>query len=292
VSHLYDENVTYPTSTPRFWRRAQETHRLEERLVRGLMLAPASANVVMQLSRRGVGRAVAESKVAGGSLMRRPLKRTRTTLAYIWVALYGSDDDRSEMGRNVDAQHRHVRSCPDDDVTYDAYDADLQLWVAACMYVGSMQGYETLYGRPSDVVAEELLAQCGRFATTLQVPANRWPRDSAAFDEYWSSGEALVQMDEVTGAYLHDFVDLRFLPRPVALVLRPLNRLITGGYLGPVFRDALGMSWSTAEQRRFDRLRLVIKWLNRVLPSPLAQFPWNLVRYDTRRRLARRLPLV
>lgn len=260
--------------------------------MRGLMLAPASANVVMQLSRRGVGRAIAESKVTSGSLMRRPLKRTRTTLAYIWVALFASDDERLEMRRNVDAQHRHVRSRPDDEVTYDAYDADLQLWVAACMYVGSTQGYETLYGRPSDDVAEELLVQCGRFATTLQVPATRWPRDRAAFEEYWSSALALVDVDGVTGAYLRDFVDLRFLPGPLALVLRPLNRLITGGYLAPVFRDALAITWSARDQRRFDRLCVVLAWLNRVLPSPLAQFPWNVVRYDTRRRLARRRPLV
>ena len=33
-------------------------------LERGLMLLPASANVVMQLSRRAVGRGVAESKVS------------------------------------------------------------------------------------------------------------------------------------------------------------------------------------------------------------------------------------
>jgi len=256
------------------------------------MLAPASANIVMQLSRRGVGRGVAESRVLDGSLMRRPLKRTRTTLSYIWIALFGSDDERLEIRRNVDAQHRHVRSRPDDDVTYDAYDADLQLWVAACMYVGSVQGYETLYGPPSNEVADELLAQCGRFATTLQVPANKWPRDRTAFAEYWSSGESMVQIDDVTRAYLHDFLELRFLPRPVSRALRPLNRLLTGGFLDQVFRDALEMSWSTRDQKRFDRLRLALRWVNRVAPAPLARFPWNLVRYDTRRRLARRLPVV
>lgn len=260
--------------------------------MRGLMLAAAPANVVMQLSRLGVGRGVADSKVASGSLMRRPLKRTRTTLAYIWVALLGSDDERREMRRHVDAQHRHVRSRPDDVVTYDAYDAELQLWVAACMYVGSVQGYETLYGPASDEVAEQLLARCARFATTLQVPAAKWPRDRAAFEEYWSRAVALVEVDDVTRAYLRRFVELRFLPRPIAVVLRPLVRLLTGGYLDPVFREALAMTWSAREQRRFDRLCRGLRWLNRLLPSPLAQFPWNLVRYDTRRRLARRLPLV
>ena len=265
---------------------------MRARLERGLMLLPASANVVMQLSRRGVGRGVAESRVSSGSLMKRPLKRLRTTLAYIWIALYGSEDERREMRRNVDAQHRHVRSRPDDEVAYDAYDADLQLWVAACMYVGSLQGYETLYGPAGEEATNELLAHCGRFATTLQVPPAKWPRDRSAFDAYWSSATTRLEIDEVTGAYLRDFVGLAFLPRPLARALRPFNRLLTGGYLAPVFREALGWSWTKRDQRRFERICRAAQLLNQVLPTPLAHFPWNLIRYDTRRRIARRRPLL
>lgn len=286
---LYDEMMTHTMRQPV---APGTVASLDGRLLRGLMLMPASANVVMQLSRRGVGRGVAESRVTSGSLVRRPLKRTRTTLAYIWVALYGTDDERREMRRSVDAQHRYVRSGPHDPVAYDAYDADLQLWVAACMYVGSRQGYETLYGSASDALAEELLARCGRFATTLQVPSARWPRDLGAFASYWRSATALVEIDEVTGAYLRDFINLRFLPRAVAVALGPLNRLLTGGYLDPVFRDALALPWGAREQRRFDRLARVAKWSNRFTPVSVGIFPWNLVRFDTRRRVARRRPLV
>ncbi|MBU6514728.1 MAG: DUF2236 domain-containing protein [Acidobacteriota bacterium] len=256
------------------------------------MLMPAAANVVMQLSRPGVGRGVAESRVASGSLMRRPLKRLRTTLAYIWVALYGSEDERREMRRGVDAQHRHVRSRPDDEVAYDAYDAELQLWVATCMFVGSLQGYETLYGRANEEVDDTLLAQCSRFATTLQVPAGQWPRDRAAFDHYWSDAMEQVAVDEVTRAYLGDFLDLVFLPRPLAWTLRPLHRLLTIGYLAPSFREVLGWSWSPRDERRFGRVCAAAKWVNRVAPGPIGAFPWNLVRFDTRRRIARRRPLV
>jgi uncharacterized protein (DUF2236 family) len=260
--------------------------------VRGLTLAPAGANVVMQLSRRGVGRGVAQSPVTSGSLMKHPLKRTRTTLAYIWLALYGSDDERAELRRNVDAQHRHVRSRPGDDIAYDAYDAELQLWVAACMYVGSLQGYETLYGRASEDVATELLHQCSRFATTLQVPLSQWPRDRAAFADYWSRSLALVEFDDVTKRYVLDFIDLRFVPRPLAALARPLHRLLCVGYLDTTFRDALSLEWNQRDQRRFDRWCVVMKRVNRFVPYALAQFPWNLVRYDARRRLARGRALV
>ncbi len=265
---------------------------LESRLLRGLMLAPAGANVVMQLARPGVGRGVAQSPVTNGSLMKHPLKRTRTTLTYIWLALYGSDDERSELRRNVDAQHRHVRSRPGDAVTYDAYNAQLQLWVAACMFVGSLQGYETLYGRPSDEVASALLRECSRFATTLQVPASQWPSDLTAFADYWTRGLTLVAFDDVTSQYVMDFIDLRFVARPLAALLRPLHRLLCVGFLEETFRRALSLSWSERDQRDFRRWCSVMKWVNRIAPRAVAEFPWNLVRYDTRRRLARGRALV
>lgn len=289
---LYDVWVGHATNPLRPWRRHVSRDDLESRLVRGLMLAPASANIVMQLSRLQVGRGVAESSVEGGSLTRHPIKRTRTTLAYVWVSLYGSDAERAELRRNVDAQHRHVRSRPGGDVVYDAFDPDLQLWVAACMYVGSLQGYETLYGEATNDVADDLLAQCSRFATTLQVPAHKWPGDRAAFAAYWTSSLAQVRVDEVTSRYLRDFVDLRFLPRPLGFLLRPINRLLTAGYLAAPFRDALGMPWGDVQQRRFARVTEVLRRVNRILPLPVARLPWNLVRYDTRRRLARQRPLV
>ena len=40
------------------------------------------------------------------------------------------------MRREVDRQHRQVRSRPGDAVPYNAFDTGLQLWVAACLYAG------------------------------------------------------------------------------------------------------------------------------------------------------------
>ncbi len=273
-------------------RRASAPEHFEDRLARGAMLAPAGANVVMQLSRRAVGRAVAESPSSSGSLMRHPLRRTRTTLTYIWVALWGDEDERIEMRRGVDAQHRRVRSAPDHEVAYDAFDASLQLWVAACMYVGSIQGYEMLYGPLDDADADRLYARCSRLATTLQVPLSSWPADREAFDAYWTEALTELEVDEVTRRYLADFVALRFLPGAVATLMRPLHRLLVGGFLEPAFRDLLALTWTPRDQRRFEVLRRVIRRGDRLSPGALARFPWNLVRYDARRRLARGRPLV
>ena len=119
-------------------------------LMDSLALAPAGANVVMQLSRLPIGHGVAESRVTSGALTHRPIKRIRTTLGYILVALLGDDEARSTVRREVNRQHRGVHSRPEDTVHYDAFDADLQLWVAACMYRGALDAIAFIYGPPSD----------------------------------------------------------------------------------------------------------------------------------------------
>lgn len=271
-------------------RNRAATSRLESRIVRGLMLAPAGANVVMQLARPGVGRGVSQSPVTSGSLMHHPVKRTRTTLAYIWLAMFGGDNEREELRRSVDAQHRHVRSRPGEELVYDAFDAELQLWVAACMYVGTLQGYETLYGPVTDDVAADLLHQCSRFATTLQVPAHRWPNTPQEFGEYWTAALTQVKFDDGTLRYVQEFIDVSFLPRPLAVCVRPWFRLLVVGYLDHDFRDALAMKWDGRDQRRFETWQMTLRLLNRATPVIVARFPWNLVRYDVRRRLARGRP--
>ncbi|WP_406265690.1 oxygenase MpaB family protein [Nocardia sp. NBC_00881] len=54
-----------------------------------------TANVIMQLSAPPVGYGVVESTVAGGKVMLHPIKRLRTTLTHLSVAMLGSDEERA-----------------------------------------------------------------------------------------------------------------------------------------------------------------------------------------------------
>jgi uncharacterized protein (DUF2236 family) len=260
---------------------------LRRRLISGLALAPAGANVIMQLSRLPIGHAVAESKVESGSLRHHPVKRTRTTLAFIMIALFGSEHERSTMRREINAQHRLVHSDPADAVAYDALDPELQLWVAACMFHGVIDTVTLLYGPVNDEGFVTLLRRCAPFATSLQVSASRWPVDRASFEEYWSGALREVHMDDVTRAYLRGLASLQFLPAPLARLLGPSHRFLTVGFLPPPFREELGLPWSSRNQRRFERLIARGELLNRRLPTVIREFPWNIVEYDTRRRIAR-----
>jgi uncharacterized protein (DUF2236 family) len=253
-------------------------------LLNGLALAPAGANVVMQLAQLPVGRGVAESRVDGGALIKHPIKRTRTTLGYIVAVLLGDDEMREYMRREVNRQHRDVHAREGDDVEYNAFDPDLQLWVAACMYRGSLDAVALVNNDPSDDLLDELYAHCARFATTLQVPAERWPEDRHAFDEYWNEALGRVLMDDVTREYLRGMVRLRFLPPVLNTWLGPLHEFIVTGFLPPLFREQVGLSWSPERQRGFDALCRVTATVHRVLPRALREFPLNLVWWDTQRR--------
>lgn len=265
---------------------------LRRMIMGGLGLASAGANVIMQLSRLAVGHGIIESKVESGSLHLHPIKRTRTTLGYVMIALLGTDHERTVLRSEVNRQHRVVKSDPRDAVAYNAFDPGLQLWVAACMYRGLEDSVTALYGPLAAPTLDALYGHSSRFATTLQVPESMWPVDRAAFDLYWSAAMQHVVMDDVTREYLQGIASLAFLPAPLRLVLGPAHRFITAGFLPATFRDAVGLPWDARREKMFGHFTTTLAFLNRFLPKPLREFPWNVSLRDARRRIESGRPFV
>ncbi|MEV6830433.1 oxygenase MpaB family protein [Amycolatopsis sp. NPDC051102] len=247
----------------------------------GAGLLAGSANVIMQLSRAPVGYGVLESRVDSGNLFRHPVKRTRTTLTYLAVATMGTDAERAAYRQSVNRAHAQVHSTASSPVAYDAFDTDLQLWVAACLY----KGFEDvclafLGGEPA-----QLYAEAAPLGTTLQVRPEMWPADRAAFEEYWTDGLAAAGIDDTVRRYLTRIVDLEFLPRVLAAPGRRFHRFVTTGFLPQRFRDEMRLPWTAADQRRFDALLAALGRLVRVLPGPVRRFPFNFFLADLRWRL-------
>jgi uncharacterized protein (DUF2236 family) len=249
--------------------------------------AAGAANVVMQLSWPEVGHGVAESTVTSGSLMHHPWKRARTTFSYLAIAVLGTADDRRAFREAVDVAHRQVRSTPRSPVRYNAFDRDLQMWVAACLYVGLEDTYQLLRGELTPEQAEVFYRSAFTLGTTLQVREEQWPATRAEFDQYWNAACERVVMDDTVRDYLTDLLHLRM----ISAVLRPgsgvLLRFLTAGFLAPVFRDALGVSWSDRRQRLFEQLFLTVALVNRFLPQFIRQGGSHLLLYDIRRRVRR-----
>ena len=272
--------------------QAEAAASLPDLLAGSLALAIGGANVIMQLSHLPVGRGVAESRVESGRVDRHPLKRIRTTFTYIAVAAAGTDEERLALRAQVDRVHRQVRSRPEDAVQYDAFDPEQQLWVAACLYRGVELAYTLLYGTPDEVTAEALYRQSGRFGTTLQVPAWRWPPDRTAFEAYWRGGLESVEMDDVTRAYLRELARLGFLPSLLRHTLGPPQQFLTTGFLPEPFRSELGLPWDRRRQLAFELLTRAGASVVRRLPSPLRAFPFNYLLWDFRRRRGTGQPVI
>lgn len=269
---------------------------VEERMLRRLsglgVFLGGPANVVMQLSWPEVGHGVAESVVHSGSVYHHPFKRFRTTVGYLGIAMWGSEELRIAFRDAVDGQHRQVRSGPDSPVSYNAFSRELQLWVASCLYFGLCDLVTRMHGPATPEEEAALLRIGGRFGTSLQVPPDMWHRDREAFEDYWAKGLQRVRFDDRVRDYVLGVLRQEMLPFPLDRLAGPPMAWANTGFLPPEFREALGLRWSEADERRHAK---VVRFLGRTqepLPTVLRRVPVNLAvaDIDVRRRLGR--PLV
>ncbi|HKY58115.1 MAG TPA: oxygenase MpaB family protein [Aeromicrobium sp.] len=251
------------------------------------------ANFTMQLAWPGVGYGVLNSRVESGSALKHPIKRTRTTFTYLAVAMLGTEKDRAAYRKAVNRQHAQVVSTADEPVQYRAMDPRLQTWVAACLYYGTIDMIEKMHGAPDDATADAIYAYGARFGTTLQMPADAWPVDRAAFDRYWEDSLAEVRIDEPVRELLMTLIRLDNMPwwlknRRSA----DFGVFITTGFLPPPFREAMKLAWTDDDQARFDRLMQRYGRRERLLPRFLRVLPFRLLLWDMRIRQRLGLPLV
>ncbi len=254
--------------------------------------AGAAANVIMQLSWPEVGYGVVESRVESGSLMHHPWKRARTTTQYLAVAILGTEEERAAYRAAVNGAHRQVRSHSGSPVAYNAFDRTLQMWVAACLYVGFEDTYELLHGRLTVREREHFYSTAMPRGTTLQVTEEQWPATRAEFDDYWNGACLRIDIDDRVRDYLLALVNLEMVRLPLRITFAPLLRFLTIGTLAPVFRDAMGLDWSERDQRRFERLFVLVAAINRVLPRFVRHGATHALMGDVRRRIRRRTALI
>ncbi|WP_084509543.1 oxygenase MpaB family protein [Nocardia pseudovaccinii] len=251
-----------------------------------------AANVIMQLSLRPVGRGVLESTVDSGKVTLHPIKRLRTTLSYLAVALMGSDEERARYREAVNESHRPVRSTSASPVKYNAFDPTLQLWVAACLYWGIDDLYTRMHGPMNPDVAEDFYQYCARLGTTLQMRPEMWPANRAEFQRYWDKNLPERGIEPALRDYFDNLIDLTMMPRPVQFAFARLQRFVVTGLLPQHLRNEMRMTWSQRDQRRFDRLLRIISVVHTRLPKPVRMFPLNAYMFDVRRRIRLGKPLV
>ncbi|TWG98628.1 uncharacterized protein (DUF2236 family) [Nocardioides sp. J9] len=257
------------------------------------------ANIVMQLSLPGVGEGVSESRVVSGSPRRYPMKRGRTTGQYLALALMGSEDDRAAMRDAVAEVHRHVHSTATSPVRYSGNAPDLQLWVAACLFRFYLDQFTMLHGPLTRAQLDVLTRAAQPLATGVNVRAADWPADWAAFEAYWDSMLPRMAISPEVRRDFESLADLSFLAEawgtPGSLLSRLLGRpyhFMTRGNLPPEFRELMGWSWTDADQRRFEQVLVLLRWLDRLGNRAVLRLVYRLYVLDFRLRRRLGLPVL
>ncbi len=249
----------------------------------------AIANVVMQLARPQIGNRVAESRVMPASSTKHLWKPVRATAQYLAIATLGTTADRAAYRAAhraaMNVAHRQVRSTDTSPIRYNVFDRHLQLWVAACLFVGLEDTYQLLHGTMSAEQAEQFYQSARPLGTTLQVRADQWPPTRSEFDDFWNAACERVVVDERNRDHLMALIDLKMIGWPLRVTFAPLLRFLTVGSLAPVFREAIGVTWSDSQQRRFENLFALVAFVNRFIPRFIRHGGSHVLLADVRRRV-------
>nr|WP_246045240.1 oxygenase MpaB family protein [Rhodococcus oryzae] len=244
----------------------------------GIMLAAGGRAILLQVANRGVGHGVADHS----DFAYRAVDRLRTTMTYIYAVVYGTDEERAAVIRMVNKAHAKVRS---DD--YNAFDPQLQLWVAATLYESAVTLYERVFGRLDDANADALYREYAILGTALQVPDGLWPRDRAEFAAYWKQQIDGAEVDAKVRAVSRNL----FHPVRAPFLIRanlPAYRWLTTGLLPERLRQQFELPWNERDQRRFDRVMTLASWVYPRIPRVIRHAPRSVYLLDMRRRLRSR----
>jgi uncharacterized protein (DUF2236 family) len=243
-----------------------------------VLLAGGGRAILLQLAHPAVGAGVARHS----DFVNRPLDRLHGTMSYVYAIASGDRRLIEKVVRRVNAVHGSVRSAEGESPRYDAADPTLQLWVAATLYDTAMLMHDRIFGPLDDQAAEALYHQYAALGTALQVPAELWPADRAAFRRYWDETSAMLRTDVATRAVARDLLNPPTVPAWLRTTM-PLVRLLTVGLLTPEQRALFGLVWNDSRQRRFDRVMRLTRVVYPKLPSAIRRWPMRFYL----RRLAR-----
>ncbi|MBX4171000.1 DUF2236 domain-containing protein [Rhodococcus sp. DMU2021] len=240
-----------------------------------MLLLGAGATVLLQLASPGVGHGVADHSTT----LQRPLDRLRTTMTYVYAVTLGTPEEKKQIVRMVNKAHVPVRS-----ETYNAFDPELQLWVAATLYRNGVEMYQRMFGPLTDADIERLYHQSAVYGTALQVKEDMWPRTREEFDEYWDEMISTFEVDAEVRSFTRNLLTGGDSPLPVR-ALMPLQRFMTIGLLPQRMRDEFALPWTPRDQRRFDLFWKVVPPIYRAVPKPIRQLSATYYLRDMRRRM-------
>jgi uncharacterized protein (DUF2236 family) len=233
----------------------------------GVGLLGGAANIILQLAYKPIGAGV----VSHSNFSEDVMTRTNNTLTYVAVALAGTSEEKLAYRRMVNRAHAPVKSKDQAEIKYNAMDPDLQLWVAACIAKFIFDSVARFGKVLNKEEAKELYLRLKPLGTMLQVREDMWPADIEAFEAYWHDFCSKLDILPAVREQLTPFIDLALFHPLVGKLFGSFNRLMTAGHLPPELRAQMGLSWTSIEQRKFDKYLSRAIAINKLLPRVIRQ---------------------
>lgn len=247
-----------------------------------VLVAGGGRAILLQIAHPAVGRGVVDHSDFAAD----PLRRLHATLTFVYAVAFGSPEEVAAVRRAVNLAHAPVRatSPSEEGPAYNAFDPQLQLWVAATLYDSAVTLYEQVFGPLDPESAERIYQEYSVVGTALQLPAGLWPADRQEFAAYWAATLPTLTVTPSTRAVAHQLLHARNLPLWLRSTM-PVARLVTAGLLPIPLRVDFGLPWNHRRQQQFDRLMRLTASVYPRLPGWLRHRPRDILLGRLRRSI-------
>ncbi|MCH7663534.1 MAG: DUF2236 domain-containing protein [Chloroflexi bacterium] len=205
--------------------------------------------LLMQVAHPKVAQGVADHSNYRGE----PIRRVLTTLRLQQVIVFGSCQEASEALRRIYGRHESVvgkiagKTQPDKNISYNANDPLLQLWVFATLVDTMVRMHDQLLAPLSADERAAFYQDSLLFADLMGIPNDILPANLAEFDTWI---EDIIMSDEIVVTSTAKDIASSLLRLPVP-VFWPTNYILAAGSLPPVLRQAYGLKWNAAIERTY-----------------------------------------
>ncbi|MFD4585249.1 oxygenase MpaB family protein [Streptomyces sp. NPDC058423] len=249
--------------------------------VRGLLMLPAA--LALQVAHPAVGAGVDEHSVFRTD----PWGRGERSLRSLQLWVYGGDT-AAEEGRRLRRLHRDIQGTDGRGRRYHALAPENYAWVHATGFPVHHHAIRYLYRPFTEAQERRLYEEWLRVGRVLGIRDRDMP---GTIEEFWPYYRSVLADELEATAVVRELLatDVRLPPPalgppPVRLLLRlcwplvlprflRLRRFLTVGLMPPDAREAIGLSWTDAQERRLRRLGRVVRVVVPLLPERLRFLP-------------------
>ncbi|MCT4353249.1 DUF2236 domain-containing protein [Streptomyces sp. Je 1-79] len=248
--------------------------------VRGLLMLPSA--LALQVAHPAVGAGVDQYSVFRTDPWGRGERSLRSAL--LWV--YGGEA-AAEEGRRLRALHRTIQGTDAHGRRYHALTPSNYAWVHATGFPVYQHGLRLLHRPLTEAQERRLYSEWLQVGRILGIHDRDMPQTVEDFWPYYRKmlGELeatvvlreLVATDQPVPPPDRGPLPLRLLLRALWPVLLPrlarFRAFVTIGLMPPDAREAVGLEWTDAQERRLRRLARVVRAVVPVLPERLRYLP-------------------